>query len=323
MHLSYSRVCEWAARFRGGRLSVEDDLRPGPEFKVRTDENIARIKAIVDEYPHCSIKDIAYESGISTGSVERILTIDLQMRKLCARWIPHKLTESQRLARLKMSKELLKEYSNADPRRLYEIFTGDGTWISYNEPERKSATCTWVGKNDDGSRNPPSKKARPDRFGRKVLYTIFFDAHGSVAQICLPKGQRVTREYYATTCLAAGEQHYKERRPRTICKGLRILHDNARPHKTRLVKDTLDSLGVVELQHPPYSPDLSLSVTSGCLTTSNCICLEEILRPTTSLEVPFSSISKPSPKNSTKKLFINGWSGWNSVFRIRGNILNI
>ena len=102
----------------------------------------------------------------------------------------------------------------------------------------------------------PSKKARPDRFGRKVLYTIFFDAHGSVGQICLPKGQRVTGEY-ATTCLAAVEQHYKERRPRTICKALRILHDNARPHKTPLVKDTLDSLGVVELQHPPYSPDLS------------------------------------------------------------------
>ena len=104
---------------------------------------------------------------------------------------------------------------------------------------------------------PPSKKARPDRFGHKVLYTIFFDTHESVAQICLPKCQRVTGEYYATTCLAAVEQHYKERRPRTICKGLQILHDNARPHKTRLVKDTLDSLGVVELQHPPYSPDLS------------------------------------------------------------------
>ena len=256
-HLSYSRVCEWAARFREGRLSVEDDHRPGPGFTVRTDDNITRIKAIVEEDPHCNIKEIALESGISTGSVERILTMDLQMRKLCARWIPHKLSDSQRLTRLKMSKELLKEYSHADSRRLYEIFTGDETWISYNEPERKSVTCAWVGKNEDGSRKPPTKKARPDRFGRKVLYSIFFDAHGSVAQICVPKGQRVTGEFYAYSCIAAVKQHYKERRPRTICKGLRILHDNARPHKTRLVKDTLESLGIVELQHPPHSPDLS------------------------------------------------------------------
>ena len=103
-------------------------------------------------------------------------------------------------------------------------------------------------KNDDRSRNSPSKKSRPDRIGWKVLYTIFFDAHGLVAQIRLPKGQRVTGEYYATTCLAAVEQHYKERRPRTVSKGLRIIHDIARSHKTRLVKDTLESLGVVELQ---------------------------------------------------------------------------
>ena len=54
------------------------------------------------------------------------------------------------------------------------------------------------------------------------------------------------------------EQHYKERRPRTICKGLHLLHDNARTSQNSLVKDTLEFLGILELQHPPYSPDLSL-----------------------------------------------------------------
>ena len=83
--------------------------------------------------------------------------------------------------------------------------------------------------------------------------TLFFSMH----MYQWPKGQIVTGEFYAYSCIAAVEQHYKERRPRTICKGLRILHDNARPHKTRLVKDTLESLGIVELQHPPYNPDFS------------------------------------------------------------------
>ena len=53
-HLSYSRVCEWTTRFRE-RLSVKDDHRPGPDFRVRTDDNITRIKAIVEEDPHCNI----------------------------------------------------------------------------------------------------------------------------------------------------------------------------------------------------------------------------------------------------------------------------
>ena len=96
--LFYVQIVTFRIRgFVSGQLASEEEdyllkmtFDPGPEFKVRTDENIARIKAIVDEDPHCSIKEIAHESGISTGSVERILTIDLQMRKLCARWIPHK-----------------------------------------------------------------------------------------------------------------------------------------------------------------------------------------------------------------------------------------
>ena len=61
-------------------MSVEDDHRQGPDFTVRTDDNITRIKAIVEEDPHCNIKEIARESGISTGSVERVLTMDLQMQ---------------------------------------------------------------------------------------------------------------------------------------------------------------------------------------------------------------------------------------------------
>ena len=42
--------------------------------------------------------------------------------------------------------------------------------------------------------NPPPKKPGPIGLDARY-YTIFFDAHGSVAQICLPKGQRVTGEY--------------------------------------------------------------------------------------------------------------------------------
>ena len=60
-----------------------------------------------------------------------------------------------------MAKELLKEYSRTDSRRLYEIFAGDETWINYAEPERKSATCAWVGTNEDGTRKPHPKKYSP------------------------------------------------------------------------------------------------------------------------------------------------------------------
>ncbi|KAI6651845.1 hypothetical protein LOD99_4724 [Oopsacas minuta] len=62
------------------------------------------------------------------------------------------------------------------------------------------------------------------------------------AQIIIPKGKTITGEL----------------RPKFGPRDMRLLHDNARPHKTKLVESELDSMRVVELDHPPYSPDLTL-----------------------------------------------------------------
>ncbi|GFT67235.1 histone-lysine N-methyltransferase SETMAR [Nephila pilipes] len=42
-------------------------------------------------------------------------------------------------------------------------------------------------------------------------------------------------------------------------KGILILHDNARPHVTRVVRDTIQRLDCDTLCHPPHSPDLAQS----------------------------------------------------------------
>ena len=60
----------------------------------------------------------------------------------------------------------------------------------------------------------PPAIPRPDHWGRKVMYTIFFDAHGPVCQICTPKGRTVTGNFYATVVLPTIKNHYLERRPR-------------------------------------------------------------------------------------------------------------
>ena len=49
----------------------------------------------------------------------------------------------------------------------------------------------------------------------------------------------------------------KKRRPATGLKGLCLIHDNAPAHKCVLVQDFLKEEKVVQLSHPPYSPDLS------------------------------------------------------------------
>ena len=63
--------------------------------------------------------------------------------------------------------------------------------------------------------------------------------------------------FYATKCLSALGKTYKSIRPSHACKGMRLLHDNARPHKTLQVKAKIDSMQLIKLEHPPYIPDLS------------------------------------------------------------------
>ena len=85
------------------------------------------------------------------------------------------------------------------------------------------------------------------------MYFIFFDGYGKVAQIIVPKGQTITGNFYTNQCLREVEQP----RPSTRTKWLKLLHNNARPHKTKQVKAKIASMGMVELEHPPYSPDLA------------------------------------------------------------------
>ena len=73
----------------------------------------------------------------------------------------------------------------------------------------------------------------------------------------LGKGKTVTGDFYTNSCLLEVEHHLTRRRPKAGAKGIRLLHDNARPHKTMQVQEKITSMGMIELEHPPYSPDLA------------------------------------------------------------------
>ena len=94
--------------FKAGKFSVEDDTRPGRPKTSVTNANIAAaVKIVVKQDAQLSVKDIASCSGIK-GSVQTILKKRLDLRKVCARWVPHLLTEEQKTRRLKCARELLK-----------------------------------------------------------------------------------------------------------------------------------------------------------------------------------------------------------------------
>ena len=165
---SYSNVKYWAKRFREGQKSLEVGFWSGRSKSVTTSGNILEVEWLVEEDPHITVEEIAMRVGMSTGAAHAILVDEMKASKICSRWIPHALTETQKDNRVRCAGNLLAQYELADPRRLCEIVTGEESWIIYDEPLSKERNKVWVLKGDG-----PSLIPRPDFRDQKVLYSIF------------------------------------------------------------------------------------------------------------------------------------------------------
>ena len=86
--------------FSEGRESVTDEERSGRPATSRTEENIAKVRQIVRKNRRLTIRSIAEQVNIDRETVRKILTEDLDMRKVCAKMIPKDLTEEQKQRRV-------------------------------------------------------------------------------------------------------------------------------------------------------------------------------------------------------------------------------
>ena len=126
----------WVKVFKAGKFPVEDDTRPGRPKTSVTKANITAVKIVVEQDARLSVKDIANCTGISEGSVQTILKKHLDLRKVCARWVPHLLTDEQKTQRLKCARELLKTYKGCNSRVISNMLTGDETWVHIFKPQK-------------------------------------------------------------------------------------------------------------------------------------------------------------------------------------------
>ena len=102
-------------------------------------------------------EELAREVGVSRGSAHTILTSDLNMRRIAARWVPHCLSDDQKTDRMDIAKTLLKKYIKEGESFLNRIVAIDETWIHSYEPELKRQSSEW--------HTPASP--RPIKFRRK------------------------------------------------------------------------------------------------------------------------------------------------------------
>ena len=201
-------VFRWVRAFKAGKFSVEDETCPGRPKTSVTKANIAAVKIVVEQDARLSVKDIASCTSISEGSVQTILKKRLDLRKVCARWVPYLLTEEQKTQLLKCAQELLKTYKGCNSRVISNLLTSDETWVHMSEPQRRADNKQWKRKDQKcpciAKRTISSKKR---------LYAIFFNSSGPVIQVPCPSGHTVTGRFYKNSVLKKVKEFYNKKRP--------------------------------------------------------------------------------------------------------------
>jgi transposase len=95
----FSIIKKWAAKFKLGHISLEDDPRDGRPKSATTPEITEQVHDMLLDDRRMKVHEIAETVSISKERVGYILHEELGIKKLCARWLLHLLTADQKCTR--------------------------------------------------------------------------------------------------------------------------------------------------------------------------------------------------------------------------------
>jgi transposase len=173
---SFSTIKKWAAKFKRGRTSLENDPRKGCPKSATTPEIIEQVHDMILDDRRLKVREIAVTTGILKERVGYILHEELDMKKLWARCVPRLLTADQKIARMRISEQCLERFNKNKTDFVRRFITMDETWIHHYTPESKQQSKQWT---EAGC--SAQKKTRLVPPAGKVMASVFCDAEG----ICL------------------------------------------------------------------------------------------------------------------------------------------
>jgi hypothetical protein len=219
--MSHARCFKWHVRFKRGRTSLEDDERSGRTSTSSRPKNVETIRRLVHEDHWGTIKDIATVVNVSYGTVQTILTCDLNMHRIAAKFVPRLLTPEQKEHRVAICQEL-RQRAVDDPSFMSRVITGDESWVYEYDSETKQQSSQWK---SPGSPRP--KKARQSHSATKSML-VFFDIRRIVYHEFVPEGQTVNAEFYCSV-LCRMREDIRRKRLEMWCAGNWLLHDYNAP----------------------------------------------------------------------------------------------
>jgi len=123
-------------------MSLEDQPRSGHPSTSRTEENVKKTHNAIMFDRRRTTDELEATTGVLWSSCQRILTVELHMIRVVAKFVPRLLSEDQRANRLDVCHEMKDQLKN-DPDFLSKIIKGDESWCYGHDPETKQQSSQW------------------------------------------------------------------------------------------------------------------------------------------------------------------------------------
>ena len=120
-------------------LDVQEDAcrqvcARGPEPTVVPQENMERLRSIMEENREATMEELASMMDVGLG---------MGANKVASVWVPHELTHEQRVLRANMAWDHFERYTD-DNTILDRIIAIDETWLRSYDPKDDYASRQWV-----------------------------------------------------------------------------------------------------------------------------------------------------------------------------------
>ncbi|QQP40757.1 Transposase, partial [Caligus rogercresseyi] len=207
-----STLQRWHTEFDKGVFALEKKNRPGRPRETKTEENVARVKRLVEDNPRMTTRQVAAKVSLPSTTVFRLLTEDLGLRNLLSVLVPHQLSEANKTQRVKCCQDLLKLFQDHGEDFLgSHLLVQDESWFYWDSAEVRQVWAEPTGAHSEEDDDSDGVTCKP----RRVSITA------------LPAGTTADRntmiEYLRTT----GKRFLSLKKDKIRLKDCLLMWDNA------------------------------------------------------------------------------------------------